>query len=171
MFCYVILFNCKWCYLLVVTRVKKVISITHYWLPGCWEFHISAKPRITSYVMQELIWWESKFSLRKIPSFHLNSWCGNFAERPSFHIGLGNSPETMQKLCSSTKRAHQEIRWNGGIFRSVLKWPTVCLINFCCYYCYTHKLSGLYVEASSFQVLLSRVVFTTLSNICDKAFF
>ena len=127
MFCYVILF--KWCYLLVVSRVKKVISVTHYWLPGSWKFYISAKPRITSYVMQELIWWESKFSLRKILSFHLNYWCGNFAERPSFHIGLGNSPETMQKLCFSTKRPHQEIRWNGGIFRSVLKWPTVCLIN------------------------------------------
>ena len=29
------------------------------------------------------------------------------------------SPETMRKLCLSTKFPHQEIRWNYGIFRSV----------------------------------------------------
>ena len=30
----------------------------------------------------------------------------------------GESPETMRKLCLSTKFAHQEIRWNYGIFCS-----------------------------------------------------
>ena len=30
----------------------------------------------------------------------------------------GNSPETMRKLCLSTKFSHQEIRWNFGIFPS-----------------------------------------------------
>ena len=48
--------------------------------------------------------------LRKIPSFHLISWCGNFVERHSFLIVSGDSPETMWKLCLSTKFPHQEIR-------------------------------------------------------------
>ena len=36
---------------------------------------------------------------RNIPKFHLISWCGNFVERHSFR----ESPETLQKLCVSTK--------------------------------------------------------------------
>ena len=32
---------------------------------------------------------------------------------------MGESPETMRKLCLSTKFPHQEISWNYGIFRSV----------------------------------------------------
>ena len=120
--------------------------------------------------MQELIWWESKFSLGKIPSFHLNYWCGNFAKRPSFHIGSGNSPKTMLKLCFSTKRPHQEIRENGGIFRTVLKWPTVCLIKFFLLLVYTHKLCRLYVEVLSFLQVLrlcqTSVIKHFLKNSC-----
>ena len=40
-------------------------------------------------------------------------------ERHSFRMLLGESPETMRKLCLSTKFPHQEIRWNYGILRSV----------------------------------------------------
>ena len=57
--------------------------------------------------------------LRKIPWFHLISWCGNFVERHSFHIILGDSPETMRKLCLSAKFSNQEIRWNYSILRNV----------------------------------------------------
>ena len=35
-------------------------------------------------------------SLRKIPYFHLITWCGNFVESHSFRIVSGDSPETMQ---------------------------------------------------------------------------
>ena len=49
-------------------------------------------------------------SLRKIPEFHLISWCENFVERHSFRIDSGESPETMRKLCLSTKFPRHEIR-------------------------------------------------------------
>ena len=39
-----------------------------------------------------------------------NSWCRNFAERHSFRIVSSDLPETMRKLCFSTKFPHQEIR-------------------------------------------------------------
>ena len=39
-----------------------------------------------------------------------NFWCRNFVERNSFRIVSGDSPETMRKLCLSTKFPHQEIR-------------------------------------------------------------
>ena len=58
-------------------------------------------------------------SLRKILWFHLIFWCGNFVERHSFLIVPGDWPETMRKLCLSTKFSHQEIRWNQGIFLSL----------------------------------------------------
>ena len=57
--------------------------------------------------------------LRKIPKFHLISWCENFVKRHSFSIVSSDSPETMRKRCLSTKFSHQEIRWNYGILRSV----------------------------------------------------
>ena len=57
-------------------------------------------------------------ALRKISLFHLISWCGNFAGRYIFRIVSGGSPETIQKLCLSTKFPYQEIRWNYGILRS-----------------------------------------------------
>ena len=36
---------------------------------------------------------------------------------PEWHTAK-NPPETMRKLCLSTKFPHHEIRWNYGIFRS-----------------------------------------------------
>ena len=58
-------------------------------------------------------------------NFQINviSWCGNFVERHSFCIVSGESPETMRKLCLSTKFSHQEIRWNYDILRSVILAP------------------------------------------------
>ena len=38
------------------------------------------------------------------------SWCEIFVEKHSFHIILGDSPETMQKLWLYTKFPNQEIR-------------------------------------------------------------
>ena len=48
-------------------------------------------------------------TLRKIPLFHLTSWCGSFVERHNFRIVSGESPVTVLKLCLSTKFSHQEI--------------------------------------------------------------
>ena len=45
-------------------------------------------------------------------------------KRDSFRRVLGKSPETMWKLCLSTKFLHQEIRWNYGIWRSDIKSTT-----------------------------------------------
>ena len=53
---------------------------------------------------------EAILTLRKIQSFNLILWCGNFVERQSFHIVSGDLTETMQKLCHSTKFPHKEIR-------------------------------------------------------------
>ena len=50
-----------------------------------------------------------KGTLRKIVLFQLISWCGNFVERHSFRIVLGDLPNTMRKLCLSTKFPHQKI--------------------------------------------------------------
>ena len=41
--------------------------------------------------------------------FHPISRCGNFAESHSLRIVLGESPETMRKLCLQIKFLHQEI--------------------------------------------------------------
>ena len=63
------------------------------------------------------IWsFKSTSSLCKMPKFHLISWYGNFLERHSFRIVLGESPEFMRKLCLSTKCRDQEIGRNYGIF-------------------------------------------------------
>ena len=48
-------------------------------------------------------------SLRKIPSFRLNSWCKSFVERHIFHVVSAELPKTMRKLCLSTKFPYQEI--------------------------------------------------------------
>ena len=56
------------------------------------------------------------FGTWKILYAHLISWCNNFVERHSFLTVLGNPPETMWKLCLSTRFSHQEIWWNYGIF-------------------------------------------------------
>ena len=49
-------------------------------------------------------------SLRKIPKFHLISWCGNFVEKHRVFRVLGDSAEPLRKLSLSTKIPHQEIR-------------------------------------------------------------
>ena len=41
-----------------------------------------------------------------------------FCGKAQFPYSLGESPETLRKLCLSTKIPHQEIRWNYGILRS-----------------------------------------------------
>ena len=70
--------------------------------------------------------------LRKIPKFHLISWCGNFVERQSFHIASGESLETMRKLYLSTKFPHQDIRWNYGTLYSGRQWyrSGLFIVNF-----------------------------------------
>ena len=42
------------------------------------------------------------------PNFLVGKFCG----KAQFRIVSGTSPETMRKLCLSTKFLHQEIRWN-----------------------------------------------------------
>ena len=49
-----------------------------------------------------------KTTLHKIPKFHINSWCGNLAERRIFRRVSGESPESLRKLCLSTKFAYQD---------------------------------------------------------------
>ena len=56
--------------------------------------------------------------LRKIPKFHLFSWCGNFVKRYSFCRVLADTPKPMWKLSLSTKFPHQETRCNFGILQS-----------------------------------------------------
>ena len=70
----------------------------------------------------QIILHSKDISLRKIPYFYLISWCGSFVERHSFHIVSSNLPETMWKLCLSTKFPHQEIKWNYGILHSVSRF-------------------------------------------------
>ena len=53
------------------------------------------------------------YLLRKIPKFH-----ENFVGRYSFRRVLDELPETIRKLCLSTKFPHQEIWRNDGILRS-----------------------------------------------------
>ena len=54
-------------------------------------------------------------TLPKMPQFPLIFWCGNFVERHSFRIVLVSSPETMRRVCLSTKFLHQKISWNYDI--------------------------------------------------------
>ena len=53
------------------------------------------------------------------PNFLMWKFCGMH----SFRIVSGESPETMRKLCLSTKFPHQGIRWNYGISRCVILSP------------------------------------------------
>ena len=59
-------------------------------------------------------------SLHKKLYFHLIFWCGSFVETHSSCRVSEESSETLWKLCLFTKFAHQEIRWNCGIFHSKL---------------------------------------------------
>ena len=96
-------------------RVKKGI----YLLVGllCGTFGIKL-PCFMSLVSFYISGTHHKKPLCKIPLFHLTYLCGNFLERHTFCIVLGESPETIRKLCLSTKFLHQEIRWNYGIVNS-----------------------------------------------------
>ena len=82
------------------TCLWNFVSLRHLFLRLCF-------PRCSTFIR-----------LRKIPKFYLISWCGNFVERYNFSRILGDSPETLSKLCLSTKFPHQVIRWNFGILRS-----------------------------------------------------
>ena len=62
--------------------------------------------------------------LSKISKFNLISWCGNFVEMHNFCRASGNLPETLQKLCISTKFPHQEIRIEIVVFYAVLYFVT-----------------------------------------------
>ena len=77
-------------------------------------------------------------TLRKIPLLYLIFWCGNFVERYSFRIVSGESPETIRKLYLSTQFPHQEIRWNYGIFRSVIGYIMISFND--------HYISRIHVE-------------------------
>ena len=46
----------------------------------------------------------------EIPKFHLISSSGNFVETQSLRTVFGDSPDTIWKICLSTKLPHQEIR-------------------------------------------------------------
>ena len=61
----------------------------------------------------------SQVTLRKILNFYLISCWENFVERHSFRRVLGDSPETLRKLCLSTKFPHQEIKRIFGVLRGI----------------------------------------------------
>ena len=67
---------------------------------------LSMNLQINYYVNNDIL----LLTLRKIPKFHLISWCENFVERHSFRIVSGEMPETMRKLCLSAKLTHQQVR-------------------------------------------------------------
>ena len=93
--------------------------------------------------------------LRKIPSFHLISWYGNFVERHSFRIVSGNLSKTIRKLYLSTKFPHQEFRWHYGILCSVSKYFPVSFAKLS----RTRKLLLLYRNIS--KPMLNTVVVIT----------
>ena len=71
---------------------------------------------------------------------HLITLCRNFVERHSFRIVSGKSPETMRKLCLSTKLPHQEIRRNYVILHDVLHYATLLKVTLLHrgFYCFLH---------------------------------
>ena len=64
------------------------------------------------------------FSVRKIPKFHLISWCRSFVEMRSFRRVTGDLLKLSGNLFVSTKFPHQGIRWN-----SILSVKTYCTID------------------------------------------
>ena len=60
-------------------------------------------------------------------SFGLWKFCG----KTQIRLISSDSPKTMQKLCLSTTFLHENIRWNYGIFRSVIQ-PTKWDVAICC---------------------------------------
>ena len=85
-------------------------------------------------------------SLRKIPKFYLIYWFGNFVERHSFGTVLGESPETLRKLCLSTKFPHQEIRWNFRILRNFLNYLLKFMIKI------EKQLSRCFLKAADLKI-------------------
>ena len=66
----------------------------------------------------------------------------NTVTSPNFLVwNCGDSPETMQKLCLSTKFPHQEIRWSHAIFRigRCLRSTQILLSNYYTKYCDIQK--------------------------------
>ena len=50
----------------------------------------------------------TEFSLRKMPYFHLISWCGIFVERHGFHIVSGESAQSNAETVPFHKILTQE---------------------------------------------------------------
>ena len=121
-------------------------SFTLYWPPAQIIFRISHVSKLLFHGLEFKTtfsgpcWYKTfllflccqifKLSLRKMPKFHLISWCGNFVERQSFHTFSSESPKTIRKLCLSTKFPNLEITWDYGILRSIFDWRKIeYLIN------------------------------------------
>ena len=97
-------------------------------------------------------------TLHKISEFHLTFWCGNFVERHSFRIVSDETPETMRKLCLSTKFPHQKIRWNYSILPSV---------NYCSYILTFFNFPGFFFN---FIIFISFVINYWLFEFCFNYF-
>ena len=107
----------------MVRVIVKMLYSTFY----CLKYNIPLFQLLfePSYSLILIFWiglnWISLFQVtpRKILWFLLTSWCGIIVVRQSFRRSSGESPETLRKLCLSTKFPHHEIRWNHGILRRV----------------------------------------------------
>ena len=64
---------------------------------------------ICSHVLLVSVDYTASMSLSQIPKLHLISFCRNFVERHSLRRVLGNLPETLRKLCLSTKFLNQAL--------------------------------------------------------------
>ena len=82
------------------------------------------------------------FRNRKTITAHKIKHCvkyRNFTQFPGVEI-LWNSPETMRKLCLSTKFPHQEISWNCGILRSEsFRIKSEIFVLFFCFICFHYR--------------------------------
>ena len=72
-------------------------------LPACLK---NSNPKLFQRIfwMPSLLnWWLAleNLPLHKVPWFHLFSWYGNFVDRHSFCIALGDSPKIIRRLCLS----------------------------------------------------------------------
>ena len=78
-------------------------------------------------IHMNVLWMYFKSTTLKNTVIPANVLEGNFVERRSL-LWKSDTPETMQKLCLSTKFPHQEIRWNYRILRSVF-WSSFYIGN------------------------------------------
>ena len=67
-------------------------------------------------------------TLLRIPYFYLISWCGSFVGRWGFHRVSSDLPESLRKVCLSTKFTHLEIRWNWYSTQPETKWTKKILL-------------------------------------------